>query len=293
MDLALSTHLFVNHRLNVVWLEKVWNAGIPLVEIFCARQHLDYRDKPQIRELGHWFRDSRLKMHSLHSPMFNDDCWGRTGPDAVITLTEPVKWKRIAMVDEIKRAIEIAEEIPFRYLIQHLGVNGEEYDDYKLDYAFTCLEELKLFAGARGVSILLENTPNKLSSAERLLHFLDVTHLNLDFCFDTGHAHLMEGIEPAFALMKSRIRSTHVHDNDGVSDGHLFPLTAPGGTIDWNAAMPLLDSGAGQWPLVLELREPADAPISMELVKETFARLSQAAVPPSPEDLERQKKKRK
>src|SRR5271168_3356542 len=65
---ALSTHLFVNHRLTTVWLDRIWSAGIPLVEIFCARQHLDYRDKAQIAELGHWFRDSELKVHALHSP---------------------------------------------------------------------------------------------------------------------------------------------------------------------------------------------------------------------------------
>ena len=58
MTRALSTHLFANHRLTTVWLERIWNAGIPLVEIFCARQHLDYRDKAQISELGHWFRDA-------------------------------------------------------------------------------------------------------------------------------------------------------------------------------------------------------------------------------------------
>ena len=32
-----------------------------------------------------------------------------------------MKSKRIAMVDEIKRALEIAENVPFRYMIQHLG----------------------------------------------------------------------------------------------------------------------------------------------------------------------------
>ena len=79
MQRALSTHLFANHRLTTVWLERIWNAGIPLVEIFCARQHLDYRDKAQIAELGHWFRDAELKVHSLHSPMYNDNVWGRYG----------------------------------------------------------------------------------------------------------------------------------------------------------------------------------------------------------------------
>ena len=70
MNHVLSTHLFVNHRLTTVWLDKIWHAGIPAVEIFCARQHLDYRDQAQIAELGHWFRDSQLKLHSLHSPMY-------------------------------------------------------------------------------------------------------------------------------------------------------------------------------------------------------------------------------
>ena len=52
MQRALSTHLLVNHHLTTVWLDRIWDAGIPLVEIFCARQHFDYRDKAQIAELG-------------------------------------------------------------------------------------------------------------------------------------------------------------------------------------------------------------------------------------------------
>src|SRR5712671_7422211 len=112
MDHALSTHLFVNHRLTTALLTRIHQAGIGAVEIFCARQHLDYQNKAQISELGHWFRDSTLKLHSLHSPMYNDEIWGRSGPDAVISITEPVKSRRLEIVDEIKRAIEIAETIP-------------------------------------------------------------------------------------------------------------------------------------------------------------------------------------
>jgi sugar phosphate isomerase/epimerase len=277
MDIALSTHLFVNHRLTVATLERVWQAGIPKVEVFCARQHLDYRDKAQIRELGHWFRDAELKMHSLHSPMYSDDCWGRTGPQAVISITEESKSRRLAMVDEIKRALEIAEEVPFRYLIQHLGVGGEEYSERKLDAAFSALEELTVFARQRGVEILLENIPNALSSAERLLHFLELTHLDINFCFDTGHAHLMEGVETAFVLMRDRIRSTHIHDNDGEHDSHLFPWLAEGGAIDWEAAMQLLRSRPGQWPLVLELRESPDFPQPLAAAAEIFGRMEARA----------------
>ena len=91
MKHVLSTHLFVNHRLTQSGSISIWDAGIPAVEIFCARQHLDYRDNGQITELGHWFRDSELKLHSLHSPMYTDEIWGRSGPQAVITITETGK----------------------------------------------------------------------------------------------------------------------------------------------------------------------------------------------------------
>ena len=150
-------------------LSKIEAAGIGGVEIFCARQHLDYRNKAQIAEVGHWFRDSKLKLHSLHSPMYTDEYWGRSGPQSVITITEPIKSKRLQSVDEIKRALDIAEVAPFRYLIQHVGVGGEEFDMRKVDAAFAALEELTIFARQRGVEILLENIPNGRSSAERLL----------------------------------------------------------------------------------------------------------------------------
>jgi len=273
MDHLLSTHLFVNHRLTSALLTRIEQVGIPAVEIFCARQHLDYRDKAQITELGHWFRDSELKLHSLHAPMYSDEIWGRSGPHAVITITEQVKSQRLKAVDEIKRALEIAEVIPFRYLIQHVGVGGEEFDLRKFDAAFAAIEELSLFARQRGVEVLLENIPNELSSAARLRQFEELTHIGLNYVFDTGHAHMNEGVEAAFNLMKEKIRSTHVHDNNGKDDSHLFPLEGDGGTIDWKRTMELLRSREGQYPLLLELKEKPDLHSPLEAVREVFERL--------------------
>jgi sugar phosphate isomerase/epimerase len=252
MQHVLSTHLFVRHRLTTVWLERAWTAGFTAVEIFCARQHIDYRDQAQINELGHWFRDSDLQMHSLHSPLYSDDVWGRSGPNAVVDITETSKGRRMATVDEVKRAIEIAEVVPFRYLIQHVGVAEQEFDERRIDSAFSSLEEIKVFAGQRGVEVLLENTPNEHSSAHRLNEFLAHTHLNLHYCFDIGHAHMMGGVAAEFELMKDRIKSTHIHDNDGKSDLHLFPKQ---GSIDWERSMRLLKSRQDQYPLLLELKE--------------------------------------
>jgi len=273
MQRALSTLLLANHRLSNVWLERIWEAGIPLVEIFCARQHLDYHNRVQIAELGHWFRESELKLHSLHSPMYSDDVNGRSGPHAVINITEPVKGKRIPMLDEIKRALEIAEIIPCRYLIQHVGVAGQEYDERSVEAAFTALEEISLFARQRGVEILLENIPNGLSSAERLLMFLGITHLPLNVCFDAGHAHMNEGVQTAYRLLKSRIRSTHVHDNNGKEDSHLFPTVAADaieGGIDWGRAMQVLRSQPDRYPLLLELHEVPDMEAPFDTLRKVF-----------------------
>jgi sugar phosphate isomerase/epimerase len=156
------------------------------------------------------------------------------------------------VVDEIKRAIELAEAAPFRYLIQHLGVVDEEWDERRWDSAFSSLDEIRMFAIQRGVEVLLENIPNALSSASRLNDFLAMTHLKLGYCFDAGHAHMGDGVAAEFELMKTRIRSTHLHDNDGVADLHLFPGQ---GSMDWHQTMRLLNSRPGQYPAVLELKE--------------------------------------
>ena len=272
MKHALSTHLFANQRLTAVRLDKILDAGIPAVELFCARQSLDYRDQAQINELAHWFRDSELEVHSVHAPMFNDDVWGRSGPNSIITITEQEKPRRIRAVDEIKRALEIAEQIPFRYLIQHIGVKDEEWDDHGMEAAFTALEDIKVFAQQRGVEVLIENIPNAYSSSERLLYFLRTTHLDLGFCFDVGHAHIMESVGAAFEQMKDRVRSTHVHSNDGVHDWHVFPYSDEGDTVDWKATMDLLRSLDDQY-LLLELKaaEGMDNPLSE--VQEVFEKL--------------------
>lgn len=273
MDHVLSTHICVQHRLTSVWLDRIWSAGIPAVEIFCARQHLDYRNKAQVNELGHWFRDSQLTLHSLHMPMYSDDQWGKSSPNAVLSITELSKPKRQDMVDEIKRALEVAEAIPFKFAIQHFGVGGETFDLAKWDAAFTALEELNMFARQRGVEILLENIPNAFSSGERLMGFMEMTHLSNGFCFDTGHAHIMTGIENEWSIMKDRVRSTHVHDNDGKLDNHRFPFLATDGTVNWKKTMNLLRELPEQYPLMLELREVPEIHKVIEAAAEVFRRL--------------------
>ena len=106
--------------------------------------------------------------------MYNDDVWGRSGPQSALNITEPVKAKRIRVSMRSSAFWRSPRSIPFRYLIQHLGGPNEEYDERKVDAAFSSLEELTVFARQRGVEILLENIPNGFSSSSDFAMFLDV-----------------------------------------------------------------------------------------------------------------------
>jgi sugar phosphate isomerase/epimerase len=123
------------------------------------------------------------------------------------------------------------------------------------------------------VQVLIENIPNRLSTAERLKYFQEITHLDLHYCFDVGHARIDGSVEASFQILKDRIRSTHVHDNDGENDNHLFPLLASGGSVDWKQTMGLFKGREEQFPLVLELRDSPDFPNPIVAAREVFRRL--------------------
>ena len=252
MIYGVSTYLCIEGRVTTSWLEDARRAGAEIVELFCARQSFDYRDPGRVSELARWFRDSTLRLHSLHAPVYSDTERGRSGPHTTVNLADVERIWRRDSVDEIKRSLEVAETLPFRYLVQHAGVKGESYDERKVEALFRSIEELNVFAHDRGVEILIENTPNELSTATRLAEFVEQTHLENGFCLDTGHAHLAETVESAFGILRDRIRSTHIHDNDGSEDQHLRP--GAGGAIPWPRGMELLRSRGQQYPLVLELR---------------------------------------
>ncbi len=271
---AISTHLFVNQRLSTALLDRILNAGVNLVELFLARQHLDYRNEDQVREVALFLKDVPLKIHSVHLPMFSDDCWGKTGPRSIIDIASPSRANRVAAVDEAKRALDLADSIPFSYAIQHIGVGfDDEWSMHKVDAAFDSLDELKNFGRQRGVEVLVENIPNALSSAKKIVEFFHATHLNLGVCLDVGHANMMEGFDEAFGLLEDRIRSLHVHDNNGVDDKHLFPMVHSGGTMNWERTMKRLRTLPESVPLLLELKEDPAMSEPLDRVKDVFENL--------------------
>ena len=56
---AVSTYLFIKERLHPGILDGLARSGVQAIEIFAARQHLDYANrKAHVKEIAEWFRGS-------------------------------------------------------------------------------------------------------------------------------------------------------------------------------------------------------------------------------------------
>ncbi len=269
---GMSSYVFYKQRLHPGSLDQMLSGGAQAIEIFAARHHFDYTSRAHIRELASWFQDHNQKLHSLHSPMYSEADTGR-GTAPQLNVVDPEKLRRIEAMDEIKRAIEVAEILPFRFLIQHLGGSNESFSPAKFDAAMTAVEHLRAFAKPLGVMVLVENIPNDLSTPEKLVELLRMAHFNdVGLCFDIGHAHLGDGVRASFEMMKPYIRSTHIHDNKQDRDSHLWPTE---GTVFWDEAMEGLRGAPHMPPLLLEIEGEEKVNVPQKMT-EAFFKLEKA-----------------
>ena len=266
MQRILSTYLFVSKKLTRELLSQIHAAGFQGVEVFANRSHFDYATREEVRALAQALADNHLQLHSLHAPTSRDVNVNREG-GSPLSVAEVERVRRIEAMDELKRVIDVAEDVPFARMILHMGGSRETADPRKRDAAFSSLEHLVLHAKHAGVTICVENTTSEMGDPVYLRSFVDETRLTgLRFNFDVGHAHLAEGpekerIAKSFEPLKGLIASAHIHDNHGEKDEHLPPYD---GTIEWPSALTLLKSapGGAHLPLTLELKEKTgpDAP---------------------------------
>jgi sugar phosphate isomerase/epimerase len=267
---AMSTYIGVKERLHPGMLDALVRGGAQAMELFCARQHFDYTNASHVREIANWFKSNDVPVNSIHSPMFSDTDWGRDGSHP-INVADTDKRRRIESMDEIKRALEVAEIIPFRFLVQHIGDPNESFDDRKFDAAMTTIEHLRAFAKPLGVTVLVENIPNDLSTPEKLVELIRTSHFDdVGVCFDFGHAHIMGTVAREFETVRDYIRSTHIHDNARDRDAHLWPGE---GNIDWKEAMELLKAAPHVPPMLLEIDGIEGTDVSAAMQK-AFRRLS-------------------
>ena len=286
MQPGLSTHVFFQHRLHPGLLDALAAAGARTIEVFAARHHFDYTDTPAVRELAAWFRSNDVRA-VLHQPIYitdrADTQWSRHVA-ANLDLIAPEKTHRIAAMDEVKRALESAEQVPFAAIVLSLGLKDSPWDDAAIDHALSAIEHLKAFAAPLGVRLLLENMQNEVTTPDHLFYILKTGHFDsVGVCLDIGHLHLAQpvknaprdsGAAAAVELLGARIAQVHLHDNHGpfsdsadMKDEHLWPGdetpgdgTAGGETIDWAAVSAALAALPAATPGILEPACDRDEP---------------------------------
>ena len=278
MRRILSTYLFVSRKLTPDLLGQIAGAGFEGVEVFCSRGHFDYTSKTEIQAMASALNAHGLALASMHAPTSRDLSPTREG-GTPLSICEVERVRRIEAMDELKRAIDVAEELPFPRMVFHMGGSRETADLRKRDAAFSSLEHLILHAKHRGITICVENTTSEMGEPAYLRAFVDETRLTgLRFNFDIGHAHLADGdagerIEKSFAPLRDLVAGVHLHDNHGDKDEHLPPYD---GSIDWPNAIKILKSAPEpNFPITLELKEKTghDSPTLAEQLSAASASL--------------------
>jgi sugar phosphate isomerase/epimerase len=269
---AISSHVFLRQRLHPGLLDALARSGAEAIEIYAARQHFDYTSRTHVHELAEWFRSNPVLPFSMHAPLHSNEDMGRDGSPGV-NVVHPEKSRRIDAMDEIKRAIEVAEQIPLKYMVIHLGERHDTWSPRTLEHSMTALEHLRAFASPLGVKLNVENIRNEVTEPAHLMEILTTGHFSdIGFCFDAGHANITSSVEVMLGELKDNIRSTHLHDNHGEKDEHLWPGE---GTIDWAATMAELKTAPKVEAGVLEIHYAIDDGVEAvaEKARKAFVRL--------------------
>ncbi len=292
MAFGISSHIFLPERLTPGTLDTLRDAGAEVIEVFASRHHFDYADRKAVREVANWFRSMPVAA-TMHMPIFTEaeeSQWSKhTAP--TLNLVSHAKGERVAAMDEVKRALEAAEQVAFRSCVLHLGLKDDRWTTESLDLSLTAIEHLKAFAAPLGVQLLLENLNSDLATPAHLVEIARVGHFDtVGFCLDVGHAHLTQptlpdetgfdrfarerlrdefgdaalkdGLAEAFQVFGERLAELHLHDNSGGRDEHLWPGEAAAGKgLDWGvlrASLAKLKHAAAQ---VLEIAYEPPFPV--------------------------------
>jgi sugar phosphate isomerase/epimerase len=270
---GVSTHLFHEHRLTRDHLVHIAAHGFETVEVFATRSHFDYHDAAAVTQLAEWLADTRLELHSIHAPIveaIRDGQWMGSFSNASGDDT-----RRKAAVAETAAVLNVRSQVPFRYVVLHLGIpvaqqvlpgdlstgsgssRATSRDDNQPDAARRSVEDIVALAANAQVKVALEVMPNPLSSAGALVRLVEeqLEGLDVGICLDYGHANLMGDLGEAVETLSGHLWTTHVHDNGGKHDDHLVPYA---GRIDWDAAMMETQKIGYDGVLMFEVKDTGD-----------------------------------
>jgi sugar phosphate isomerase/epimerase len=229
----------------------------------------DWRVLPSPGVLRDRVAGAGLAVHSAHG------CWGGQSIEAPrVDLGSLDPATRAASIDDLRRCVDWLAEAGGTCLVVHPG--GLSDPEQLLARREALAQALGALADhARGTRVILcvENMPPGVHPGSRMADLAalaaEIDRPEVALALDTGHANIAATADAETLAAAGRLRTTHVHDNDGRQDVHLPPGS---GTIDWDHWVESLDQIHYQGPIMLEcirhLRNHPD-----EITAEFLARL--------------------
>jgi sugar phosphate isomerase/epimerase len=190
-----------------------------------------------------------LRIHSAHG------CWGGQSIRADRVDLASLDGRTFsASVDDLRRCVDWLEAAGGSCLVVHPGGLSDSKDfEGRRDALARSLVLLADHARGTGVTLCVENMPPGVFPGSRMPDLFDLVEQidrpEVALALDTGHAHLSGDEVSETRAAGRRLRTTHVHDNEGRQDVHLPPGL---GSIDWGGWVAALDAIDYRGPIVLE-----------------------------------------
>lgn len=163
-------------------------------------------------------------------------------------------WKDVA-----KRTINEVTKIDGEFVNFHFGMfcDGINARERNRDNVIAEFVKLQKYAHSCNVEIHIENIYSTPSGSDyqflgdRLADFdaLYCQNLNIPICYDFGHGNISGLTNDFLRIYISRIKSMHIHDNNGILDLH-DPIGQ--GTIEWENIFSLLKKESYNGYFILE-----------------------------------------
>ncbi len=265
MRTALSSFLFSFHPFGRSPIGPIADLGFEGLETWFIESHLPWRESRAIATARREVHDAGLVIASVHLPVYR----GAPGEGTRVnfSLLDPDAGARAAAFAEVEAALEAAAALGAETAVLHLGWPGDALHEENLSRALEAVAHFCARGDRLGVEVALENILSDVTAVEALVGHLDaVEAASGGVCVDLGHAHLEGGAAGRLAAAGDRLRSLHVHDNDGSGDQHAMPGA---GSIEWSELDSALDAFEG-WA-ALEVRDTSKGGIPPEALLEERA----------------------
>jgi len=241
LKLAIAISIFNSAEL-LEGLPQIEASGATAVEIGWSPFE---EEDATLRLLRQQYAQAGVSIRSIHAP------FGKAGDLAALDEAE-----REQALRAHENIIRRAHLVGATYIVIHPGahLDDETLQTPMEEAARKSLARLVPVSEAEGVVLALENMlPHHPASDTEVLAAMveEFASPALRVCFDTGHAHVGDGVMPVFRRLLPHIVTIHLTDNDTSHDQH---LQAPYGTIDWSLFIPALEHSAYDEPVTIETR---------------------------------------